>query len=361
VTAFDAALAQIYCPIEHAINPAVDRVQARAGDWLDEFGFCADRRERACVIGSNSADFYARFAPAADEDRLLAAVLWVYWGFAFDDAFCDDGPVSDAPGEFAAIAATVQRALEVPTPMRPQDPVLRRYCAALQDIASRLRDLGTPTQFQRFVVAHQAWLAGVMVQVGNRGRGHMPDMSDYLTMRLHSAGGEPTFAMLEIANGCEIPASEMDSAEVCAATEMAIMVAALDNDRLSLAKELARRHTEQNVFNVLTNQGYPLDEAIEHAVALRDRVLCRFLRLREWLLPRASEALHTYLDGLRHGIRGNAEWGLRVPRYVSHGELPGPIAEIDIRWADHPADEHDQAPNIPAISWWWEVGPGPRP
>ncbi|MFD1832275.1 terpene synthase family protein [Streptomyces desertarenae] len=347
-------LPPFYCPIEPAVHPRVDEVERRAVEWIDRFGFCGTGAERARVLGSNSAEFYARFAPEADLERLWITACWVYWGFAIDDARCDEGALSADPAAFSAMAGRVQRALELPGPRDFDDP----YAAAVHDLGERFRACATPVQVRRFQQAHRAWLAGVQWQVGNRARGHMPTLDDYLTMRLHSAGGEPTYAMLEIANDAEVPAREMDSPAVCALTEMAILVAALDNDRHSFAREVGRRQAEQNVFAVLMRQdGSPLAQAMEDAVALRDRVLCRFLDLRDRVLPRASRELHRYLTDLGHGIRGNIDWGSRAPRYLgpqSAGAEPGGKASPGrAAWSDRPLNP-GEATAPPSIAWWWE-------
>jgi hypothetical protein len=95
-----------------------------------------------------------------------------------------------------------------------------------------------------------------------------------------------------------------------------------------------------------------------NAVALRDRVLRRFLVLRERVLPRASAELRRYLTDLGHGIRGNIEWGLRVPRYLSLGSAtagPGEVIPPEhIPWADHPLNTSDEPPPLPSITWWWD-------
>src|SRR3712207_3998102 len=56
--------------------------------------------------------------------------------------------------------------------------------------------------------SHRAWLFATAWQVANRARGHMPDLDDYTAMRLHTCGGAPTIALLEIANGPEVPGAE---------------------------------------------------------------------------------------------------------------------------------------------------------
>jgi hypothetical protein len=144
----------LYCPLESAVNPHAAVVERRAEEWIAGSGMCSTERERAWVLASHSVDFYARFVPEADPDRLLATSLWVYWGFAFDDARCDEGPLSARPADFAQLAGTVQRALEAPTAADGGE----RFIPPLRDIASRFRALGTPAQVRRFAAAHRAWL-----------------------------------------------------------------------------------------------------------------------------------------------------------------------------------------------------------
>jgi hypothetical protein len=348
----ELVLPPIFCPLEPGINPALPSVERRAIARIDTWDICADARERRRVIGTRSADFYARFAPEAGEDGLLAAALWVYWGFAFDDARCDAGFYRTRPAEFLAMACRVQRALECPAEVTGDDA----YARALQDVAARVRRVGTPVGFQRFVAAHRAWLMGVAWQIGNEARGVLPGLEDYLTMRLHSAGGEPTYALLEIANRAEVPAAEMDAPGLRALTEMAILVAGLDNDGHSLVTELGRggAFAGQNIYTVLRRErGGSPGATVFAARCLRDRVLSRFLRLRERIRPGLSEPGRRYVDGLAYGIRGNAEWGLRTPRYATAGD--GEREPPEITWADKPLDDSRDPLPIPTIAWWWDV------
>lgn len=78
-------LPPFYCPIESAIHPDVDDIEKRAVDWIDRLEIYDSEARRAWVMATNSAEFYARFAPDGAGDNVLAAAQWVYWGFAFDD------------------------------------------------------------------------------------------------------------------------------------------------------------------------------------------------------------------------------------------------------------------------------------
>ncbi|WP_221939350.1 terpene synthase family protein [Streptomyces sp. 130] len=314
-------------------------------------GFTRSPDEYARVLGTRSADFYARFAPHADPERLWLAACWVYWGFAFDDARCDEGPLAAEPAGFARTAAHTQRALETPGPLRTDDG----FAAAVHDLGERFRACATPVQNRRFHHAHQAWLTGVQWQVCNRATGVMPTLDEYLTMRLHSAGGEPTYAMLEIVNGEEVPARDMDAPAVRALTEMAICVDALDNDRHSFARESTRRQTDQNLLTVLmAHEGGTPEQALHRAVGLRDTILCRFLELHASVRARAGEPLGRYVDDLAHGIRGNIEWAARTARYAADG-IPRAVPPARSHWTDTPLPCGPDPRGLPSIAWWWQV------
>ncbi|MFD5625757.1 terpene synthase family protein [Streptomyces sp. NPDC127072] len=101
----------------------------------------------------------------------------------------------------------------------------------------------------------------------------MPTLDEFLTMRLMSSGGHPV-ALLELATGAEVPDGELHRPAVRALTEMAIMVAELDNGRHSLHKEASRDQADQNIYTVLAaGRCLSLPQAVTEANGLRDRTL----------------------------------------------------------------------------------------
>jgi hypothetical protein len=68
----EVELPPLFCPLESAIHPRVRQVEKRAEEWIRDSGMCATAEEEAWVVATHSGDFYARFAPTADDDRLLA-------------------------------------------------------------------------------------------------------------------------------------------------------------------------------------------------------------------------------------------------------------------------------------------------
>lgn len=92
------------------------------------------------------------------------------------------------------------------------------------------------------------------------------------------------------------------------------------------------------------------------AVAMRDRLMHLFLRLREQMLPQASQELRSYLICLGNAIRGNIDWQLKVPRYTSLSDYSSPPIlgqTFSAECIDKPDISNAPLP-FPAISWWWD-------
>lgn len=332
-----------YCPIEPAIHPDVVTLEDKARAWLAEWKYFGN--DPAAVLRSRSAEFYARMTPHAQRDRIQIAVEWTYWGFAFDDTYCDNAPWNTRTTEFARLAGRLLRMLESPGSEIPEP---HRALRPLADLARRFARVGTPVQYRRWVLAQRAWLTGVLWQIGNQSDAVMPSLDDYLAMRINSAAGEPVTAMIELVTGPQIPADELESPAVRACTEMARMLASLDNDIQSYAKDLHHDEADQNIVNVLANQrpSSP-NEAVHSAVAARDRIMCRFLHLREKTARRQSTPTRHYLSDLGHVVRGNLDWGFSTPRY----QVPGSASSG--RWANQPSDDSTEPP-ASTIAWWWD-------
>jgi hypothetical protein len=293
---------------------------------------------------------------------LLLFALWTYWAFAFDDV-CDESDMSTDPGAFGTYVGRVQRALEIACFSEARghdcyvdgDPCL----ATIFDIGRRTRELAAPSQLVRIIGAHRRWFCGVHWQICNRAKGVVPGIDDYFSLRISDVAGAVMFGWVEIANRIEVEAAEMDSPAVQALIEMATLVVAIDNDLHSLSKERTIGPVDHSCVSILAHhRGIPIREAVHQTMVIRDRVLLRFLELRERVRPSASLALGRYLDDLGHGIRGNIEWGMRVHRYVRHADRSAehePVyADEALGWAKHPLD-NDRAPlPYPSIRWWWD-------
>jgi len=352
---FEAQTGRFFCPIPAAINPRVTEVAERSLGWMIRMGLCIDERQRRRALAANGAEFYGRITPEGSEDRLAIAADWIYWAGFFDDTRCDEVEAGEQQGGFTALVARLLRMLETMDGRIAGDD---RCLRALHDLAVRFSRCATPVQVNRWVEAQRKWLLGVIQRRSLAARGAMPGLDDYLTMRLHDAAGAPITSMIEMVGGLEVPCHEMDSARVRAISELGAMIGALDNDRISRFKETHGGVEEQNLLRVMmAEKGCSPEDALRDLVALRDRMMCLFLRLRDDATPGASPALGRYLADLGHMIRGHVDWSFTTPRYSTlygaGGALIGTV-RLSMEWAPEPADSHLEAPPLPSIAWWWD-------
>ncbi|MEU4645665.1 hypothetical protein [Micromonospora sp. NPDC023814] len=340
-------------------------LEKRGLAFMERHGLCRGHGRRERVMGTQSALFFAGNCPDADPERLQMAVDWTYAMFVFDDFACDEEAPEDA-FSFLDVAVRVIRTLESPVAalLPPDHP----FTGPVTDLAQRLHQLASATQRRRLVDAHLSWYLGVAWERAARQQRLMPTLNDYVYTRLLYVAGFPTLAWFQISEPVDIPDEQINAPAVHALTEMASMVAALDDDLYSYGKELwyaARRPTGAGpILNIVhlyqTHAGASQEVAQRRAVELRDRILARFLDVRDTVWPTAEEPLRRYLSNLTSLIRGNYEWGIRAGRYTNpDGRHPGAVA-VSGTVTDTPSATGAPA-DIPCIAWWWHYLPGPTP
>ncbi|HEY5989600.1 MAG TPA: hypothetical protein VIV12_24950 [Streptosporangiaceae bacterium] len=348
-------LPPFYCPIESAIHPKADQLEQRAIAWLDRANLFRTAADRAWSIATHSTDFSCRMIPGGDEEALLLFILWNHWAFALDDHWHDTGSAAVRASTIIDLNARISRCLEAPgSAMLGSGP----FAAALEDLVARTRALATPVQLHRVAEGLRDWLLGAAWQVSNAERGIMPTLSDYVSMRPSINGTRFSLAWSQLANRIELRVDEEYSAGVQALTDAAGFVVSCDNDLFSYAKEDDHETLDQNIINLLAhhNNCSPA-QALAGALAIRDRTMTLFLRLREQLAANASPGLGRYLGALGHYIAGCIRWMNAAPRYASPRNrypLPVPGAAWNVTFSDEPADLSGDPLPVPAAAWWWE-------
>jgi hypothetical protein len=345
----------LFCPIEPRIHPEAGAIEAAATAWWTSGGYSRDPVVVARTAATRSGVYLARCLPDCDAERVVTLACWSYAGFAFDDVHCDHGPLSTDAAAFLPLGARTVAAIDT------LDPAVTNgigLIAALQDVTLRYAAHATPAQLARWTQAHRRWMTGVAEQIAYRQRRHLPAPDAYLMTRLACVAGEVGWAGIEMSLGPEIP--ERHTPAVRALGELATIVTMIDNEVFSSAAESRSREQDDtfdpNLFDVLAGARNPAmssEESLTAVIALRDRALVRFLRLRELLVPHASQALTRYLDSLQQMVRANIDFSFDMlsARYAAHG-LEAPADRTSLI-TDKPSDDTPEPPAIPSIAWLW--------
>jgi Terpene synthase family 2, C-terminal metal binding len=354
----DSRLPPVLCPIEPAIHADIDAIESGAVAWIDRMHLYASARERAWMIGSNSAEWCARLMPDGIAERVQILTEWTYWGFFFDDKRCDSEPYCSQPGRLAELAGKLVRSLEGPARQLPAsaDP----FIVALQEVHGRFRALASPIQLRRWIDGHRHWLASVVWQNSYNERGIVATLDEYLAFRGPATAGPVVVGASDFVNGYELPEDACQDPAIRALTEMTCLIGGIDNDLQSWSKEQRLNQSGQNIIAVLAHQyGYTQEAALSAAVSLRNQIMQLFLGLSRHVADEASGELQQYVADLGHTIRGNLDWGRAVPRYTGQ---PGRAAESLVHGdrVQHLSSAATltasvEFSDIASIAWWWTL------
>ncbi|MCS7483773.1 hypothetical protein ACFFQW_46415 [Umezawaea endophytica] len=336
----------LYCPLPSAVHPLAADIGRRSIAWLDELGVLEQEGLRENLIRTRAAEWACRIAPFGNEERLQIVSDWTHLGFAIDDCRFDAGALVGQPEVLIPLMMRLMPNLDHPE-VAADDP----FSAGFRDLSARARAAAPAAVVRRWVEGNMEWFFAVACLTSYRVSGSMPSLADYVNLGPRDRAMRLTGSLIEIAEGTYLPDEDRERPEVRAATQAANMLVTIGNDLYSLSKETEHDVLESNIVGVIAHEdGCDAPEAVRRTVALHDRIMCRYLRLRRGIEARGSEPVRRHLSQLDHLVRGNLEWSAHVPRYrgAEHGE------RTSSPWADVPSDAEPTAPPIPGIAWWWD-------
>lgn len=358
----------LYCPIPPAIHPSADELQQRSNEWLDRFQLYASEAQRNRLKHTGNGILAARMCPNGRPELLQVKSDFNMWVVAFDDEYCDEGVLSDRPGEFIDAACRIHRVAEVTEMILDER---ERYGLALRDLRMRLDALASPEDGARFL---EGLCASMMTEVRKSGylaRRQRPGMDDYTAIRLYMGAAMVSPVLAASVNGLRVPAAHFADRRVRALIEMAAFLTTWAPDLFSAGKDGARSPDgfgpiEAIQRDKLLRTGNPgtREEAQAEAVVLWERVMMRYLRLHERTLAGGPADLAEYIKGLHPYVRGSLDWCRETSRYRYENGVGGAEVMRAGELHDRPPGHSEEPVPIPAITWWWHVDendPKPSP
>lgn len=336
----------VYCPFNSpAIDPPAESF-SRTAAWVKTWGFSNDPASTEIFIHTGLAFTYC-LLPGTRPELIDTINCYNVWAFALDDKV--EAPrLRDNLPDLTALLSTLVRICDSPSTWTPgSDP----FIDAWQDIVLQMRGIATPTQMRRFSDGFQRWMFFYGVEAAHQARNDIPDLSTYLELRAGTTGIQNYISEGEMALNVELPSEERDQYAVRAACEAATLTAALDNDRYSFAKSLRAKEHNVDLFKVLqhADPDMTFEEALAEGVAIRDRCLWAYLRLRDQLLPTASQQLCSLFHVLETCVAGNLSFGAKALRYYASDNTLA-----NLTWTTTPSNLSSAPLDIPSIAWWWD-------
>lgn len=338
----------LWCSFPERIHPQWQEMEAATRIWMERYGLAPDSRQQRRFAAIGCGELGGRVVePDAKVPWIQFSSDQILWLFAFDDTYCDEGAYSHNPAGMALLVAKMLRIAETGTSALAHTPLERALC----DLRCRLEAIALPIQRTRWMHAMRAYLSYQVWEAAYRANHTIPSLDDYLTTRI-SNGGMPVCSMsLDIASGFVVPAADMENPSVRALTEMCGAIVGFDNDLLSHWKETLRNGDGINLIDVLAvHSSCTSHEALSAAVVLRDRVLNRYIALRNTIWTTLRPEARRYVLCLDAWIRGNLDWGMKSDRYLNT-DIP---ANLPNMVAVSPTTMSADLLPYPSIAWWWK-------
>ncbi|MET7608590.1 terpene synthase [Streptomyces avermitilis] len=325
-------------------------MDSRAVDWVHHFSLSENEAQRKRLERVEAGRLAALVSPRGELEATQLTADFLMWLFAFDDAHCDEGTLGRRPNELSRVLIRLLRILEAPEAPLPSQSSYHSFEAALLDVRLRMQRHATQTQMDRWTDAMRMYFLCQVWEAANRVEEHTPDLNSYALLRIHNGAMRVSVALLDVAEGYELPPEDLARADVRALIEATCLLVGWDNDILSYQKERTRGGGTQNLLDVLAHvSAKSAAEMLPDAMFLRDQIMVLFAELSAKVCSTASYELNCYVTSLGDWIRANLEWGISCERYIAPGH-PATLPRIS---ATDPSPGSNTPADIPAIAWWW--------
>jgi hypothetical protein len=307
------AVPALACPFHDEISPHAGDADRHVLSWASQFALAGDESDQLRLASIKVGRLAARTAPRAVPAALRLLADWQLWLFLFDDEYSDESVTGADLARLSELITTFMLVLDNPDqPGYRQDP----FTSALGDLIDRLTALATPAQTHRFIAAVRGYFLAQFWEAGHRAADRPAGLDEYCAMRRHSGAVPTCLALIDVADGFELPGAWFWRPDVRAISDLAVNVTCWANDILSFGKESQRSLKVHSLPAVLADERrLPAADAMTAAVAMHDAEIARYLDAEEPMRRDAGPELSRYLDGLRSWMAGNYYWSLETGRY----------------------------------------------
>ncbi|KAJ7753354.1 terpenoid synthase [Mycena maculata] len=305
-------------PWKRIISPHYRQAQAESVAWLESFHPFTPVAQRAF----NKCDFSLVSAltfPNATLYNLRSCCDLMHTFFTLDE-YTD--PL-DAAGVKALCDATMD-AIENPDKPRPEgESVIGEIARQFWKRASV--NVPKPCQ-ERFVNAWRTYLASVVEQAERRSKAYICTVDEYMIARRNNIGSDPSFALLEISLGLDLPHEVMEHPAIVSLNRDTTDMIILANDMCSYKKEVLGNDADYNAVTVImVNEKTDVAGGIQWISDRHDDIVDNFLTIRDDVLEHKNgvpswgkdidDQVVKYIEGLGQWIRGHDSWNFESGRY----------------------------------------------
>ncbi|MNK66621.1 (+)-T-muurolol synthase [compost metagenome] len=322
--------------------------------YCDRFRMYDSETQRARLAKIEISRLAALMYTKGSDELLQVGSDFTLWAFAFDDEYCDEGPLSKDPAGFNRKACEILRGID-----SPEDPPCNgdKYAMGIRDIRQRLDRFAKPQQAARFTEMIRWYVTSEMMKLTDPS----PTLSDYFVTRLYAGGGMAFPALVHIVADVDLHQDEWEDRRGRALMEITALLAILDAEMYAYPKEVARSSNDHNILMLfLRDYRCSFEEAVERYMQMRWRMISLFERVLQDVLKDASPAMTEFVNGLALYHVGTIPWSIGNNRYGSISGLVTNEAVEDGGVTYECPPESFESIGIQSCDWWWTLDPARR-
>jgi hypothetical protein len=291
-----------------ACNPAEAAITFGTIGWLNASGIGLGPAGREKLRKFECGKYGGYSLPRAPLDEALLVTqyisLWLFW----DDVEVEDHADWNLDDVVTALTTGTSRSSS-------------RYVAAWADLGRRLGARRDRAWLERLALSMREWLenAKVETRLAKRLREQdvWPELGTAFDCRTVSIGMYPTFYLIELAEGIELPDSFHAHPEVTVLKRLASRLVGMGNDLGGLAKDIAN-HWLNLVIVQAHASSLDLEAAFSRIVTLHNREVLEFDHAASRLPSFGTDldrAVERWVAGVRYSVYGFALWESVAERY----------------------------------------------
>lgn len=298
----------LYCPVPSAINPMVNEADDHTAAWLRKFQLLPNETAYREYRRQGFAWMVARMFPFASGDVLFALSDINTLLFLLDDRIDHQLGGGTGIGKQQELQQFVKSFLSVLIERAPileqNDPAL----AALADFWERMCQLSTVFWQAKFIHSIQLTFDAAMWQLENIRQNKIPTVSSFMRYRSYLGAANIATDSIAVVTG-HYGGWGKAREKVRDLTSLARNIVCWANDLYSLPKEQAHGDLYNLVLMLQHQHNWTIERALDKAMEKHDRDMARFMWKADILLHNhGTSELSTYVDALKHIIRGNVDW-----------------------------------------------------
>ncbi|MEH1806306.1 terpene synthase family protein [Nostoc sp.] len=295
------------------ISPYADEIQENTLRWASNYGMMTESLKI-----TPSGLLGARAYPKASKETLQIAADWVTWLFLYDDEI-DDANLGQEPDKLYILHSELLSILRGNKPTQ-EDWAIAHLLANWRD---RVSCYVSRDWMERYSSIVALYLEANRWEARNRKLAIVPEVENYIAMRSFSGAVYACFALIELAEGIELPFYILESGVAERLQRLACNIICWSNDMFSFHRERNSNDVNNLVYAVHKHQDIDLQSAVIKVQAMHDKEVNKFeqllLELPTYKSLQIQDNFLQFVKGIQYWITANRDWSIGSTRYEQFG------------------------------------------